>query len=81
MNITIDLTAVPVNCWWRSGLSLYLMLCWLVIGPLMSRRYYQKHKWGDGPTEAALLWFFSPVLTPLLMIKRPLCWLIYGSSK
>jgi len=96
VKIELDLTTVPPNCWWWTGIGIYLVVSWLLVGPWLSRSNWRRQvkKW---PTMLDLrdrevpwiIWLFSPLYWPLVVLwiglyrlsSKPLGWLIYGSSK
>lgn len=82
------MTEVPASCWWWTALALYLFVSWFIVGPAFSRYAYSRRNdlnsfWCGSPVE--LVWFCAPLYWPVALIvwalKRPLSWLIYGSTK
>lgn len=87
-----DLSLVPISCWWWSGLVLYLLVCWLLIGPIWSRQWARLEYADDeflSADDAVFVWLFSPVtlllyIPYLLLLNtlfKPIHWLIFGGSK
>lgn len=96
MKIELDLSAVPVPCWWWTGLVVYLLISWLVVGPYFSRwaAACEKRSWGYVGPHPEILWFFAPlywpVVVPGMMVwyvirsvfgSEPLMRLIYGKYR
>jgi hypothetical protein len=86
MTIHIDLSAIPVYCWWLTGLTIYLLLCYLWWGPMVSRSAYRNATYKDIESDMIFIgWLFSPFTVPFLLLfwvfHRPINWLVYGSSK
>lgn len=89
MVIHLDLTTVPESCWWWTGAISYLLLCYLVLAPIITRhkvvvppgRYHPE--WNE--EMVILFWLCSPVALPfyyvITVFHVPFCRLIYGSSK
>lgn len=83
-----DLVAkTPTICWWRTAGVLYLAICYLGIGPWITRNawpnYEAKTKWMEaGYPPLELVWAFVPLwilLYPMIVYPRKfLVWLIYG---
>lgn len=89
MKITLDLATVPVFCWWWTGLTVYLLLCYLWWGPALARHIWRwekvHHLYLPDPAEAYLAWLFSPVAVPSYILYRTVgpvfSWIIWRGEK
>lgn len=90
MKIELDLTVVPDSCWWWTALTGYLLLSYLVLGPILSRTYY---KWWKGKYERTYgcddtpegdafgLWLFSPLTVPATCVRYLSKWFVVPPVK
>ena len=83
------MTLIPTtDCWWGM-LGVYVLLSYLVLGPIVSRWLWRVEK---QEFTSVVVWTFSPFSAPIVGLALSifcvvtyghqfLCWLIFGSSE
>lgn len=67
MTLTFTVPEIPILCWVWTGLVGYLLLTYLVLGPMLVRRWHQPEtRYAINNTfEMVMFWIVSPVSVPV----------------